>query len=82
MYVCVSMYKSIYVYCYSRKAKDPKKRLKRLKRIPYVSGRVQKLRTLHFLLTYSYILPQHDLEDYLRISDLRSKGPQKKREDI
>ena len=56
-----------------------KKERERDKKMPSVSGIAQEIRNLNFLVTYFYILSQYDSEDYLGTSDLRPKGPYKKR---
>ena len=52
---------------------------KRDKKMPSISGTAQEIGNLNFLVTYFYILSQYDSENYLGTSDLRPKGPYKKR---
>ena len=47
--------------------------------MPSISGTAQEIGNLNFLVTYFYILSQYDSENYLGTSDLRPKGPYKKR---
>lgn len=75
------MYESMFTDTHGkpRTKKKGGEREREIKKMPSISGTAQEIGNLNFLVTYFYILSQYDSEDYLGTSDLRPKGPYKKR---